>query len=99
MVRDPENIQNKTNNIVHTDLIFIQITFTVYYVCTFMLVGSVQYTSCSQPFCVTFYFKLFRNSHVAMDCEAHLCGRGTKLGKLLFTMNMLSLSHDLNCTD
>lgn len=39
--------------------------------------------------CVTFYFKLFRKSHVAMDWEAYLCGRETKLGKLLFTMNIL----------
>lgn len=54
-----------------------------------MLEGSVQYTICSELFCVTFYFKLFKNSHVAMDWEAYLCGRETKLGKLLFTMYIL----------
>lgn len=57
------------------------ISFTVYYVFMFMLEGSVQNTGCSEPFCVTFYFKLFRNSHVAMDCKALLCGRESKLGK------------------
>lgn len=64
-----------------------------------MLEGSTQHTSCSHPFCVMFYFKLFRNSHVAMDCVAYLCGRETEQGKLLFTTNMLSPSHDLNSTD
>lgn len=65
----------------------------------FMLEGSARHTNCSHPFCVTFYFKLFRNSHVAMDCAAYLCGRETEQGKLLFTMNMLSPSHDLSSTD